>query len=154
MYALRVSTPPTSGGLLNRLPYSSTRAEPSITIPPPSVSSACITVPSLPSYTACFSNPKAAHSHSMAAFASRYRCPNATILPAFVPAPVVVSISTSMRSILAAQQRPHLGKIGNSHRTNHENGCPIQAPLGWGRHTHELSTDVGAPEPALSLSKR
>src|SRR5689334_22051085 len=71
--------PPVSLGGLTHWPNSSSRAEPSMIMPLPKVSCACATAPFSPGMTRCFSNPKALHSHSIAAFASRYRIAGTTV---------------------------------------------------------------------------
>ena len=53
-------------------PYSLSFTEPTMIIPLPSTNSAWAMVLSFPGTTKCFSKPKARHSHSMAAGASRY----------------------------------------------------------------------------------
>src|SRR5438874_4808980 len=76
--------PPVSRGGLTHRPNSSSRAEPSMIIPLPKLSCACATVPFSPGTTRCFSNPKALHSHSIAAFASRYRIAGMTVDTVFL----------------------------------------------------------------------
>src|ERR1700730_2121708 len=71
--------PPISLGGLTHWPNSSSRADPSMIMPLPKASYACATVPFSPGTTRCFSNPKALHSHSIAAFASRYRIAGTTV---------------------------------------------------------------------------
>src|SRR6476646_10705095 len=76
--------PPVSRGGLTHRPNSSSRAEPSMIIPLPKLSCACATVPFSPGTTRCFSNPKALHNHSIAAFASRYRIAGMTVDTVFL----------------------------------------------------------------------
>jgi hypothetical protein len=85
------------GGLTQR-PNSSSRAEPSMIMPLPKVSCACATVPFSPGTTRCFSNPKALHSHSIAAFASRYRIAGMTVDTVFLGMLGILSSSAANRS--------------------------------------------------------
>jgi hypothetical protein len=71
----RVCAPPCSDGNFMWPLGAFSFTEPSMIVPPPSVNSACIMVLPGPVCTACFSNPKARHSHTMASGALRIMHP-------------------------------------------------------------------------------
>src|SRR6266403_4493305 len=91
--------PPISLGGLTHWPNSSSRAEPSMIMPLPKTSCACATVPFSPGTTRCFSNPKALHNHSIAAFASRYRIAGMTVDTVFWGLLGILSSSAGIRAL-------------------------------------------------------